>query len=80
MIWGLQAAQKWSDVRGANLLDSGAPWYDTYETSDHRYVAVGAIEPKFYAELLERLGLANAALPDQYDRAGWPALRARLAA
>jgi alpha-methylacyl-CoA racemase len=80
MIWGMQAAQQWSDVRGANVLDSGAPWYDTYETSDHRYVAVGAIEPKFYAELLERLGLANAALPGQNDRAGWPALRARLAA
>jgi alpha-methylacyl-CoA racemase len=80
MIWGMQAAQQWSDMRGANVLDSGAPWYDTYETNDHRYVAVGAIEPKFYAELLERLGLANAALPDQNDRAGWPELRARLAA
>jgi len=80
MIWGMQAAQQWTDTRGANVLDSGAPWYDTYETSDHRHVAVGAIEPKFYAELLERLGLANAALPDQNDRASWPALRARLAA
>ena len=80
MIWGMQAAQQWSDVRGANVLDSGAPWYDTYETRDHRYVAVGAIEPKFYAELLTRLGLATAGLPDQNDRAGWPALRARLAA
>jgi alpha-methylacyl-CoA racemase len=80
MIWGMQAAQKWSDVRGGNVLDSGAPWYDTYATSDNRYVAIGAIEPKFYAELLERLGLANAALPDQNDRTGWPVLRARFAA
>jgi alpha-methylacyl-CoA racemase len=80
MLWGLQAAQQWNDVRGTNVLDSGAPWYDTYETKDHRYVAVGAIEPKFYAELLDRLGLAAAALPDQNDRTGWPVLRARLAA
>jgi len=79
MIWGMQAAQKWNDVRGTNVLDSGAPWYDTYETKDKRFVAIGAIEPKFYAELLNRLGLANAALPDQNDRAGWPALRARFA-
>jgi alpha-methylacyl-CoA racemase len=58
MFWGMQAARQWSDTRGDNVLDSGAPWYDTYATSDHRYVAIGAIEPKFYAELLQRLGLA----------------------
>jgi alpha-methylacyl-CoA racemase len=80
MIWGMQAAHSWSDVRGTNVLDSGAPWYDTYATKDGRYVAIGAIEPKFYAELLERLGLADAALPDQNDRAGWPTLRLRLKA
>jgi alpha-methylacyl-CoA racemase len=80
MFWGMQAAQRWSEVRGTNLLDSGAPWYDTYETSDGRFVAVGAIEPKFYAELLSKLGLAAEALPAQHDRAGWPALRSRFAA
>jgi alpha-methylacyl-CoA racemase len=80
MIWGMQAAQKWSDVRGTNVLDSGAPWYDTYATKDERYVAIGAIEPKFYAELIERLGLADVALPDQNDCAGWPELRARIKA
>ena len=80
MFWGMQAAGRWSDVRGDNVLDSGAPWYDTYETSDHQYVAIGAIEPKFYAELLQRLGLAPAALPEQNDRSGWPVLRARFAA
>jgi alpha-methylacyl-CoA racemase len=80
MFWGMRAAQRWSDVRGDNILDSGTPWYDTYETSDGQYIAIGAIEPKFYAALLERLGFADEKLPDQHDRAGWPALRARFAA
>jgi alpha-methylacyl-CoA racemase len=80
MFWGMQAAREWSDVRGDNMLDTGAPWYDTYETSDHRFVAIGAIEPKFYAELLERLQLAGVALPAQHDRSGWPLLRERFAA
>jgi alpha-methylacyl-CoA racemase len=79
MFWGMAAAGRWSDARGENVLDSGAPWYDTYETRDGKFVALGAIEPKFYAELLERLGLAHATLPAQDDRAGWPALRARFA-
>ena len=80
MIWGMQAAQQWSDARGANVLDSGAPWYDTYETKDGKFVAIGAIEPKFYAELLAGLGLAGASLPPQNDRAGWPELRRQFGA
>jgi alpha-methylacyl-CoA racemase len=80
MFAGLLAAGSWTETRGENLLDSGAPWYDTYETKDGRFVAIGAIEPKFYAELLERLGLAGEALPEQNDRAGWPELRRRFAA
>jgi alpha-methylacyl-CoA racemase len=80
MFWGMRAGGKWSDERGANILDTGAPWYDVYETLDHHYVALAAIEPKFYAEMLERLGLAGAALPPQYDRAQWPELRRRFAA
>jgi len=80
MFWGMQAAGNWSDSRGANVLDSGAPWYDTYATKDGKFVAIGAIEPKFYVELLDRLGLAGEALPEQNDRAGWPALRERFAA
>jgi alpha-methylacyl-CoA racemase len=80
MFHGMAAAGRWSDARGANVLDTGAPWYDTYETRDARHVAVGAIEPQFYAVLLERLGLAGEALPPQNDRAGWPVLRARFAA
>jgi alpha-methylacyl-CoA racemase len=69
------AAGQWSEKRGENILDTGAPWYDTYATGDGKYVAIGAIEPKFYAELLQRLGLDAAALPAQHDRAGWPLLR-----
>jgi alpha-methylacyl-CoA racemase len=79
MFWGMAAEGQWSDRRGENVLDSGAPWYDTYETRDGRFVAIGAIECKFYAELLQRLGLADEALPPQHDRTGWPALRARFA-
>ena len=79
MFWGMQAGGRWSEVRGENVLDTGAPWYDVYETSDHRFVAIGAIEPKFYAELLQRLDLAHEELPDQHERAQWPALRRRFA-
>ena len=80
MFWGMRAAGQWSDARGENVLDTGAPWYDTYATRDGRHVAVGALEPRFYAELLQRLGIAHEPLPAQHDRAGWPALRARFAA
>ncbi len=79
MFWGMRAGGRWSDARGGNVLDTGAPWYDVYETADRRHVAVGAIEPKFYAELLRRLGLADEALPAQHDRARWPELRRRVA-
>jgi alpha-methylacyl-CoA racemase len=79
MFAGMLAAGQWTEKRGENVLDSGAPWYDTYVTSDGKYVAVGAIEPKFYAELLRRLDLDRAALPAQHDRAGWPTLRQRFA-
>jgi alpha-methylacyl-CoA racemase len=79
-LYGLRAAGAWRDERGTNLLDGGAPFYDTYRTADGRHVAVGALEPKFYAELLARLGLDPAGLPGQYDRSGWPVLRSALAA
>jgi alpha-methylacyl-CoA racemase len=75
-LYGLRAAGAWQDERGTNVLDGGAPFYDTYATADGRHMAVGALEPKFYTELLDRLGLAGAGLPGQYDRSGWPALRA----
>jgi alpha-methylacyl-CoA racemase len=78
-LYGLRASGAWQDERGVNLLDGGAPFYDTYRTADGRYVAVGALEPKFYAELLAGLGLSADDLPGQYDRAGWPVLRERFA-
>ena len=79
-IYGLHAAGLWSEERGSNLLDTGAPYYNTYETSDGRYISVGAIEPKFYAEMLRRMGLEGEELPAQSDRAKWPEMRERFAA
>ena len=75
MLWSLRGPGMWSDRRGTNLLDGGAPFYDVYPCADGRFVAVGALEPQFYAALLAGLGLADADLPAQHDRAGWPALR-----
>ena len=69
-----------SDDRGTNLLDSGAPFYDCYACADGRWVAVGALEPQFFAALLAGLGLDPEAIGPQHDRAGWPAMRAGFAA
>lgn len=77
MLFGMLAAGGWTTERGTNLLDTGAPYYDVYETSDGEYMAVGALEPQFYTELLDRLGLAGA-LPDRDDPSHWPELRNRL--
>ncbi|MGH3769074.1 MAG: CaiB/BaiF CoA transferase family protein [Pseudonocardiaceae bacterium] len=77
MFWSLRACGLWSDQRGANLLDSGVPYYDTYACADGHYVAVGALEPHFYTALLQGLGLTEADLHDQQDPAGWPVLRQR---
>ncbi|MET8278579.1 CaiB/BaiF CoA-transferase family protein [Micromonospora sp. NPDC005174] len=76
-LHGLLGTGLWSAPRGRNLLDGGAPFYDTYATADGGFVAVGALEPAFYAELLTGLGLADANLPDQYDPRGWDELRRR---
>lgn len=73
------ATGTWVDERGANLLDGGAPFYSVYETADGRHMAVGALEPKFYVELLAGLGLDDDPAR-QHDRTLWPALRARIAA
>ncbi len=78
-IYGMRATGSWHDQRGSNLLDGGAPFYDTYGTADGGYVSVGALEPQFYAALLHGLGLTEAGLPDQHDRSGWPVLRQRFA-
>ncbi|OBG63777.1 MULTISPECIES: CaiB/BaiF CoA-transferase family protein [unclassified Mycobacterium] len=80
MMWSMRSLGMWSDVRGTNMLDGGAPYYDTYECADGRYVAVGAIEPQFYAAMLAGLGLDAANLPAQNDVSRWPELRAALTA
>jgi alpha-methylacyl-CoA racemase len=78
MMFAFRHTGLWSDVRGTNMLDTGAPYYDVYECADGRYVAVGSIEPQFYAEMLEKLELDPAHLPGQNDVARWPELRAIL--
>jgi alpha-methylacyl-CoA racemase len=80
-IWALRGVGRWSDERGANLLDGGAPFYDTYRCRDDRFVAVGAIERKFFAQLVALLDIDADAegLGDQYDPGAWPAWRAVIA-
>ncbi|ONI69337.1 carnitine dehydratase [Kribbella sp. ALI-6-A] len=75
MLLGALAAGNWSQQRGTNLLDTGAPFYDVYETADGQYVGVGAIEPAFYDQLIAGLGIA---VPDRNDPANWPELRKQL--
>ncbi|AGW89662.1 MULTISPECIES: CaiB/BaiF CoA transferase family protein [Cupriavidus] len=75
VIWGLLASGNWREERQANILDGGAPWYDNYRTRDGKYMSIGPVEGRFYAELLDKLGLAGKELPEQYDRSGWPVLR-----
>jgi alpha-methylacyl-CoA racemase len=79
-LHGLRAEGNWADERGTNLLDGGAPFYDTYQTSDGGYMAVGALERRFYQQLLIGLGLdGDPALPGQMDRDRWAELRTRFA-
>jgi alpha-methylacyl-CoA racemase len=77
MIYGMLGAGLWQDRRGTNLLDGGAPFYDTYACADGGHVAVGALEPRFYAALLEGTGLTGALPGGQYDVAQWPEHRRR---
>jgi alpha-methylacyl-CoA racemase len=76
-LFGAHQTGWWSDERGTNMLDGGAHFYEVYQTSDGRYVSVGAIEPQFYAALLEGLGLAGEALPGQMDASSWPRMKTR---
>jgi len=78
MFHGMLAEGQWTDERGVNLLDGGAPFYDVYETSDGGFMAVGAIEPQFFARMAELLGLDPSEVPDHLDRSGWPELRSLL--
>lgn len=72
---GMHAAGLWNQPRGENALDGGAPFYDTYECADGRYVAVGCVEFPFYMQLLTALGIDDPELPFQLDPTGWPQLK-----
>jgi alpha-methylacyl-CoA racemase len=74
-LLSMRESGTWRDRRGANLIDGGAPFYRTYECADGRYVAVGAIEPQFFAALVNGLGLDPATVPAQFDTNGWPAMQ-----
>jgi len=76
-IHGMMALGLWREGRGTNILDSGAPWYDAYETLDGKFIAIGPVEQRFFRELLARLGIDPSAFPEQFDRARWPEMRAR---
>src|SRR4030095_7318187 len=76
-IYGLYSQGSWADERGGHVIDRGAPRYRLYKTKDSKWLAAGAIEKRFYAELIEKLGLGQAELPKQHDRKGWPELRRR---
>lgn len=78
MMYALHGEGRWQDARGANMLDGGTPYYACYACADGRHVAVGALEPAFFAILVEGLGLKDRGL-DQFDRGGWPAMRALFA-
>ncbi|MDE2465972.1 MAG: CoA transferase [Alphaproteobacteria bacterium] len=80
MFYGMKSMGLWSDTRGENLLDSGAHFYDTYETKDGKFVAIGSIEPQFYQQLLTRCGISDPAFKAQMDRGSWGALKEKIAA
>ncbi len=77
MMWAFRGVGTWSDDRDANLLDGAAPFYGTYTCADGRWIAVAPLEPRFYAQFLAGLGIADEDLPAPGDRSGWPRLRAR---
>lgn len=80
MIYGFKASGSWNGQRADNVLDGGAPFYGTYRCADGKWIAIGSIEPQFYALLLQKCGIDPAELPAQRERAAWAALRDRLAA
>jgi len=80
MMHSMRHMGMWKDDRGTNLIDTGSHFYEVFATRDGKYVSVGAIEPQFYAELLEKLGLANENWPRQMERSEWPASKKRMAA
>lgn len=77
MFFGLRASGQWKNERGTNPLDTGAPFYNVYLTADRKYIAIGAIEARFFAELLDRLGIDERQFPRQWDEARWPEMHER---
>jgi alpha-methylacyl-CoA racemase len=80
MMWGLKKIGFWDEQLGQNVLDTGAPFYDTYETADGKFISLGSLEPQFYAELIQRIGWEGEELPFQMDRTGWGTLREKFTA
>ena len=80
MMYGFKAQGQWSNRRGDNMLDGGAHFYDTYTCADGKHIAIGAIEPQFYALLLKLLGITDPAFQAQMNPAAWPELKHRLSA
>ncbi|KPF62228.1 CaiB/BaiF CoA transferase family protein [Porphyrobacter sp. AAP60] len=81
MIWSLRASGRWNDARGTNFLDTGAHFYDCYETADGKFISIAPVEPQFYADLIARLGLAeDSDFHVQNDPRRWPALKGKLEA
>ncbi len=80
MFYEMRAMGVWRDAREANLLDGGAHFYDTYECADGKFVALGSIEPQFYALLLEKAGLSDPEFQHQMDASKWPALKEKVIA
>jgi alpha-methylacyl-CoA racemase len=80
MMYAMQAQGQWDDVRGTNLLDGAAHFYDTYETLDGKYISIGALEPEFYRLLVQLTGVDATEFSTHMDRKHWPALRVKLAA
>jgi len=79
-VYGAMARGAWRNERGENVLDGGVPWYSVYETADGKYVSIGAIEARFYRELLRRMGIDESWEGKQHEREAWPQLREKLAA
>jgi len=79
-IYGIHGSGRWTDNRGDNILDTGAHYYDVYETKDGKYISIGSIETKFYDELLELSGLKKEELARQNDRDAWPAMKQKVSA
>jgi alpha-methylacyl-CoA racemase len=80
MFYGFKALGMWSDQRRDNMLDGGAHFYDTYKCADGKWIALGSIEPQFYALLIEKTGISDPEFQQQMNRAEWPALTEKLAA